>query len=123
MPVLQDSLNQLYTIAENLPASESTDSILRFANEAVAQIQGDLTQTQNKIVDELNHENEMVKRYDTLLSQINELPTASVVEQAELERLKTQVLPLMREEALGLMEDTAQAAKQREFVRFLSFSN
>lgn len=115
---MHQNLSQLHSIAEQLPASESIDSILRFANEAVAQLDNDLKQTQNNINNELESENAISQRYDSLVAQINELPTTSVLEPAELERLQTQVLPSMRDEALRLMEDTAKAAKEREFVSF-----
>lgn len=101
-----------------LTPSDPINQALASVNNAAAQLAQNVNGAQNQLRRELESEEAMAGRYDTLVKQINELPTSSVLAPEQLVDLQSRVLPSMRDEALNLIEESARAAQQRQYVGF-----
>jgi aspartyl/asparaginyl beta-hydroxylase (cupin superfamily) len=105
-----------------LPPSNSIGQALESVNNAAVQLAQNVNGARDQLKRELDGEDVMVGRYDNLVKQINDLPTSSVLAPEQLMDLQSRVLPSMRDEALNLIDESARAAQQRQYVSLMGYS-
>jgi hypothetical protein len=109
----------LQEFVRKLPSLDPANQTLSSVNNSATQLAQNVNGAKDQLKNELANEDAMAGRYDDLVKQINDLPTSSELAPEQLVELQNQVLPALRNEALNLIESTAQAAKQRQFVSLI----